>query len=187
MNQIPMPVLLAAAECTSKFNVRSYLNFIRVENSKVIATDGVRLFICEVDIDPELSLFILPSIIKELARGGYDKKGDVNVSIRELAGGLLPDEKVTCLEYYGDELLYLYDDLMKYPEVERSIPDGDYVDCMPTFNWEYIAKFQKMCKLLGSDNAIVIKPFGIDKVARIDFGNINYNAKAYVMPIKMGE
>lgn len=187
MHQIPMPVLLAAAECTSKFDVRSYLNFIRVENSKVIATDGIRLFICEVDINPELSLFIPPSLIKELARNGYDKKGDVIISFKEVSGGLLPDEKAVCLEYYGQQLLYPHDETAKYPEVERSIPDDEYVDCMPTFNWDCIAKFQKMCKLLGSNNAIMIKPFGIDKVARIDFGNINYNAKAYIMPIKTEE
>lgn len=187
MNQIPMPVLLAAAECTGKFNYRSYLELVRVENGKVIAADGIRLFICEVDIDPELSLFIQPSLIKELARNGYDKKGDVRVSIRELAGGLLPDEKVVCLDYYDNQLIYPYDDLMKYPEVERSIPNDDYVDCMPVFNWDYVAKFQKMCKVLGSNNPIEIKPFGVNKIARIDFGNINYNAKAYIMPIKAEE
>lgn len=187
MNQIPIPILLAAAECTSKFDVRSYLNFIRVENGKVIAADTVRLFICEVDIDPELSLFIPPSIVKELARNGYDKKGDVNISIRELAGGLLPDEKVVCLDYYDNQLIYPYDDFLKYPEVERAIPDDAYVDCMPIFNWDCIAKFQKMCKVLGSNNPIAIKLFGVNKLARIDFGNINYNAKAYIMTIKTEE
>lgn len=148
---IPAAVLKAAIYCVARKDVRFYLQGIAIDRGHVIATDGNRMFYVKIKgLDADLPQVIIPTESVEL----FFKRAKIKNS-------LILDFSIKITLESSDKGQLEIDNIVetfipinnKYPDWTRvsarkegSIFDGDF----PSFNWEYMADFQKMAKLLGS-------------------------------------
>ena len=154
---IPAAVLKAAIYCVARKDVRFYLQGVAIDRGHVIATDGNRMFYVKIKgLDADLPQIIIPTEAVEL----FFKRAKIKNS-------LLHDFSIKITLESNDKGQLELDNIVetfipingKYPDWTRvsalkegSILDGDF----PSFNWEYMADFQKMAKLLGSKKAYPI-------------------------------
>lgn len=182
-HKIPLQVLLASAIFVPSNDVRTYITYVKVEKGYVASTNGHCLFKCDIDdLDKELDLFIHPHQIKLLCIGvkAKDKKGDVVIEITKY-----DDRSVVVMRFDKNAVTFDNIDVGKFPNPNRVIPSDDEVtNEMITLNWDYMAKMQKIGKILGNAIPPSIRSTGKNKPALIDFGEIKFKAVGVVMPIK---
>ncbi|MGD9698465.1 hypothetical protein [Acinetobacter sp.] len=208
--EIPMQVLDAATFCAAKNDVRFYLNGVAIDKGHVVATDGCRAFgfylngvaidkghvvatdgcrafACELEnVGKDLPQIIIPTesvkfFLKKIPV--KNRKGHCrlifNAKTRE--GELRFDALIAKESFVGHD--------GRYPDWQRIFPRGvesEYKGYYPTFNWSYMADFQKMHKALGGNGLqVLLYPTGANSAAKVVFDSTPYpKAKGVIMPLR---
>lgn len=189
---VPAAPLKAAVICSGYQDIRKYLVGVAIDRGHIVATDGNRLFYCSVvGLDEELPSIILPRKSVE----DFFKKAKLKVPLDHTV--LIEHDCKTCtMTIEGtdiSETCMLID--MRYPEWKRVIPKTEswnHRQDMPVFNWDYLADFQKMAKIMSpkkSFPAVKLSPVQLEPpVAHIDFvydyGH-KFKARGVLMGIKL--
>lgn len=183
-HKIPIEVLLASCICVAKNDVRERLNHIKIQDGYVGSTDGHRLFRCDIEgLDTELDLFIPPQVIKSLSLGiaGRNRKGDVEITIKKY-----DDEMIVKMSFLNRIEKFIHVDFGKFPNLrdEKVIPTDDKItNEMIWVDWDYMADFKKIARILGAFPNPLLKSTGKTNPALVKF--ISYeNAIGIVMPMK---
>lgn len=189
MIKIKLSVLLSALIIAPKNDVRYYLNGINISVDCVVATDGHRLF-------------------KYDLKGSYEKDGDNEFADEgdEFESFIIPRESITQIsksltakerkeaiveitkvddKYHlicGSTAVYFDPIDGKYPDHKRVIPKDYDVKPHGSYNWSYMADFQKISKLLGNK-------FGTARLLPNDFNSAlvllpDDNATCVIMPMR---
>lgn len=185
--EVPMQVLDAATICASKNDVRFYLNGVAIDKGHVVSTDGSRAFACKIDeLDENLSLIIPTEAIKAFIKKvpSKNRKGHCVISLDLKA----KQGKISNFPLQVHELFIPIDG--KYPDWQRIFPrsaPSEYQGHYPTFNWAYLADFQKVHKALGGNGIQVgLRPQSVSEAALVDFDGtlFDQHAKAVIMPLR---
>jgi len=175
MIKINLSVLLSALIIAPKKDVRYYLNGVFVSVDRVVATDGHRMFGYDLsatyqeggdnfDNDQPIEPIIIPrESIEQLNKSLTAKeRRDAVITIIKIN-----DHYVLC--HGSIEIMFKPID-GKYPDYKRVIPKDYTPKYHSSYNWAYMADFQKISKLLGNkfgvarllpngnDSALVILP-----------------------------
>ena len=185
--EIPMQLLDAATICAAVKDVRFYLCGVAIDKGHVVATDGCRAFACELEnVGKDLPQIIIPTesvkfFLKKIPV--KNRKGHCrlifNAKTRE--GELRFDALIAKESFVGHD--------GRYPDWQRIFPRGvesEYKGYYPTFNWSYMADFQKMHKALGGNGLqVLLYPTGANSAALVAFDSIGYSkAKGVIMPLR---
>lgn len=185
--EVPMQVLDAATICASKNDVRFYLNGVAIDKGHVVSTDGHRAFACKIDeMDENLSFIIPTEAIKAFIKKvpSKNRKGHCVISVDLKA----KQGKISNFPLQVHELFIPIDG--KFPDWQRIFPKdvpSEYQGYYPTFNWAYLADFQKVHKALGGNGVQVgLRPKSVSEAALVDFDGtlFDHHAKAVIMPLR---
>jgi DNA polymerase-3 subunit beta len=167
---IPVNVLKAMSLLASKKDVRYYLNGVLVESNsqhtRIVATDGHILGVYQTTEtahnDEAFSIIIPNEIIAKL-----DKK-DNFLSTNEQDNWVIDGIAFTPVDG-------------KFPDYNRVLPRTDMTNEVAQFNPDFIARFQKVGKLLANNAVPTIAHNGIGS-ALVDIGLPNF--VGVMMPIR---
>lgn len=186
--ELPLTLLKAALICTAKEDVRFYLVGVAIDQGHIVATDGHRAFYAPVPVAQDAPQVIIPrsaiDFFLKKATAELKKKAEkatVKVSITEGCTGELRTATVS-------ETFVPIDG--KFPEWKRIIPKfkaEEYQGGDLSFNWSYMADFQKIAKILGSknDGAILIPNKETNGAALVEFVDPRFPAKGIIMPMRL--
>lgn len=192
--EIPMQVLDAATFCAAKNDVRFYLNGVAIDKGHVVATDGCRAFACELEnVGKDLPQILIPTeSVKAFIKKVPTKLRKANCKVifdpRAKKGEIIFEQRDGRIIEYAREFFVGHDG--KYPDWQRIFPrgvDSEYKGHYPTFNWSYMADFQKMHKALGGNGLqVLLYPTSVNAVALVEFNDTKFfsNAKACIMPLR---
>lgn len=178
MIKINLNLLLAACECCAKHDVRRYFEFVHIKHGAIHSSDGYIAFYCPVEaIDRDFDLAIPPNVIKALAKHIHKKERDTMVEI------VVQDEfakLVININHRQHVQAFVHDDVGRMPNIKLLIDElGETVDCMPSFDWQYVMTMQKIHQILSGMGHVLIKPTGKKTPAKIEF---NKNAIGIIVP-----
>lgn len=189
---IPAAPFKAAVICSSQQNIRKYLMGVAIDQGHIVATDGNRLFYASVvGLDSALPSIIIPRKSIE----DFFKKAKLKTPLEHTV--LIEHDCRTCtMTIEGtdiSETCMLID--MRYPEWKRVIPKTEswnHQQDMPAFNWDFMADFQKIAKILSPKKSfpiVKLSPVQLDPpVAHIDFVFDNshiFKARGVLMGLKI--
>ncbi len=184
--ELPLVLLKAALICASKNDIRFYLNGVAIDQGHIVATDGHRMFYAPLESIKEMPQVIIPRdaiefLVKKAA--GVGKKNPEEVIVKVEIDGT--QGKLIVREY--QENFRPIDG--KFPEWKRLIPKSamqKYEGQTLMFNWQYMADFQKIAKLLGCKNqGVELSPSSIStQPAIIDFYHPLFPCNGVIMPMR---
>lgn len=180
---IPIPLLEAALICVAKKDVRFYLEGVAINKGHLVATDGHRMFAAPLEgVDPDLKVIIPSKAIRS-----FIKK--LSPTQRKAKCHFIQDysrAQLTTLDGGEVESFALVD--ATYPEWERCMV-RKYTKkeaVCKQFNWDYLADFNKMAKILGArvpSPHIYPQPNGM--AAPVELNCIDFPlVRATVMPVR---
>ena len=185
--EVPMQLLDAATITAAVKNVRFYLNAVAIDKGYIVSTDGHRGFACEVDnVDKELPQIIIPTesvkfFLKKIP--AKNRKGHclIRFDPKTREGEIRFDALIAKESFIGCDA--------KYPDWQRIFPRevaGEYQGRYPTFNWTYMADFQKIHKAIGGNGLqVLLYPTGVNTAAKVVFYSTPYpKAQGVVMPLR---
>jgi DNA polymerase III beta subunit, central domain len=185
--EIPMQVLDAATICTAVKDVRFYLNGVAINKGHVVSTDGHRAFACKIDgLDENIEVIIPTEAIKAFIKKvpSKNRKGHCTIVVDRNAR----QGKISNFPLQVHELFIPIDG--KFPDWQRIYPKDapfEYQGHYPTFNWSYMADFQKMHKALGGNGInVLLRPKSKNEAALVDFDGtlFDHHAKGVIMPLR---
>ncbi|ENW78198.1 hypothetical protein F909_03884 [Acinetobacter sp. ANC 3929] len=195
--ELPIQLLEAATICASKKDIRKVLIGVAFSHGHITSCDGHRAFACPIKgLDENVELIIPLDDIKhflkqvpskhrhEICKVIFDphaKKGEIVITEKNVAA----------------RILFVAID-GKYPDWRRIFPKDlppsiNYEGSIPQFNWQYLADFQKVHKILGGDGLNVgFRALSAREVAGIFFrggpfedGRVFQDVKACLMPMRI--
>lgn len=188
---IPAAVLKAALICSAKKDVRFYLQSVAIDKGHVVSTDGNRMFYAKIHgLAENLPSLIIPNHSVE----GFFKKAKIKNPLDFTIKITMQDG--TNGRLWIDDIVEPFKAIdAKYPDWTRVTArkealmfEGDF----PSFNWEYMADFQKIAKLVGAKKhypiAKLIPVMGEPPKAYIEFPNSEtdtFEAKGVLMGLKL--
>ncbi len=184
--EVPLILLKSALVCAAKNDTRFYLNGVAIDQGHIVATDGHRMFYAPLESVNELPQIIIPrEAIEFIAKKttGIGKKDPEKVNIKIHING----NKGTLNVLDCTESFTLIDG--KFPEWKRIIPKSamqKYDGQTLMFNWQYMADFQKIAKLLGCKHSgVELSPSSINtQAAIIDFLHPYFPCNGVLMPMR---
>ena len=183
---IPIRLLKAALICTAKQDVRWYLTGVAIKDGAVSATDGHRMFTCEIDVPKDYEIIIPRDALTALLKQVKKEHLDLHAQVIQVKDEVY---KLQVVNLKKGELLFveqLFKPIdSKFPDVKKVIPDPiKRQECMPYYEWKYLVDFQKIAEILGSSNGhfgLIVT--GKNTSSVIDFSLTKFdNAIGVVMP-----
>lgn len=193
---VPMSFLEAALICAAKQDVRFYLQGVAINEGHIVSTDGHRGFCAFHSEIPENVDVILPvksvsNFIKKFKakeRIGRDVLVTLKRTVTDDSSHKSYEVKLSC----GSEVELFNTIDANYPRWKKAFPLeprdylSEYNGVLPQFNWNYLADFTKINKILGGngEHADII-PKSAKEVARVQFRGTKYDDVAFgvVMPL----
>lgn len=184
--EVPLVLLKSALVCAAKNDIRFYLNGVALDQGHIVATDGHRMFYAPFESIKDLPQIIIPrEAIEFIAKkaSGIGKKDPEKVNVKIHIDGCKGTLNVLdCTESFT-----LIDG--KFPEWKRIIPKPamqKYESQTLMFNWQYMADFQKIAKLLGCKySGVELSPSSINtQAAIIDFFHPYFPCNGVLMPMR---
>lgn len=187
---IPITLLEACLVIAPSQEIRDYLCSVTIADGAIVATDGHRMFACELDgIDKDLQVIIpkvnVVSFIKKLDKN--DKKRHARLTVEKEDSAWL-----TLAQVDDDGEVKLFDTKewfkpidAKYPAWRKVLPTQPPKDCFPYFNWKYLLDMEKISKILGAKSGhFNVMVTGLNAAAEITFPLTDYaeNAVGVIMP-----
>lgn len=180
-HKIPLKALIASTFSVAKQDVRKHLCYIKIQNGYVASTDGHRAIIFDIDgLDKGLDIFTPPNLIKDLhaGLGKKEKDGDVELSVTTYQDG----EQIITMNYKKRYVKFINDDVGIFPDAKKIIPSDDkIVDCMPSFNVNYIVDMQKVANLISRGDMQIL-PTGKNSPMIFKFPASDLKVVGAVMP-----
>lgn len=114
--------------------------------------------------------------------GGKNRKGDVEITVKKF-----DDESIVKMKFANRVEKFVNPELGKFPTLhnEKVIPrDDKIVDEMIYVNWDYMADFKKIAKILGAFYNPVLKSTGKDNSALVKFVECDLKAVSVIAPMR---
>tara|TARA_B100000767_G_C19708521_1_gene511681 strand:+ start:312 stop:911 length:600 start_codon:yes stop_codon:yes gene_type:complete len=181
---IPIRYLSALIITAAKKDVRYYLNGIHVTNTYAESTDGHRVLRLDLDdgykVEPELDI-IIPRESVELFLKSQTAKQKANNDVVLYKDTLFGGRYVLSSGDFGIPFTVLSN---RFPTVDRVLAKHQEVDFHGTFQWNYMADFEKAAKALGHKLPIIqLIPNG-NSTALVNILGVDY-ATAAIMPMRL--
>lgn len=178
---IRAPLVKAAILFQAKQDIRYYLNGIRIEPKRIVATNGHCLWLhnfeTELDISESLTVQLKQPIPAKAFNIRFEASENNGVAYSEDIDG-----KVIAAAYFE-----LIDG--QYPDVDKVIAPKQDIKETPEigFNTEYLALLSKATKLVGNPRfpSTVATLRGPDAVSVFKIPGPEFQSELYLMPVRL--